>query len=226
MFGQLRNVLAILVVALSVVGCGARTPVGSQASSKATWRGTVLVSALPSSTAVDMTRPLPPVKSATVTVWETGQTVTTDSQGEAILTLPLGQSPGYGENEGVYTFDVTTAERPFHSIVRHRLTPDLSRIGILYNPDRDVFFDDSRQEHPQLDVQVVVTQGEGQPVSGATVHVTEQPDQTATTNAQGEVHACNVDVKVTVEPMAAGRGRSLNAKHLTEQLFCEVFRTL
>jgi hypothetical protein len=186
MLGSLRHTLALLAVALFLVSCGARTPTGPEASSEASWRGTVVVSDLPTSSVVDMTKPLPPAVGAQVTVWETGQTVTTDNQGAASLTLPLGQSPGYGQNEGVYTLDVTTAENPFHTIVRHRFTPAVTHVGILFNPNRDVFSDDSIQDPPQLDVTVIVTQSEGQPVPEATVHVAEQPDLLAITNAQGE----------------------------------------
>jgi hypothetical protein len=139
MVATIRHALACLALALSLVGCGTRETAAPQASAKPTWEGTVVVSLLPKTSAVDMTKPLPPAAGAQVTVWETGQTVTTDGKVEAPLTLPLGQSPGYGPNEGV----------------------DQPRLIVLYDPIRDLFADYSTKYPPRLDVTVVVTQNEG-----------------------------------------------------------------
>ena len=66
---------------------------------------------------------------------------TTDANGEVQFALPLGTTPGWGADEGAFTFDVTTESSGFHTTVYRRVSVDETRFGIEYNPRRDVNVD-------------------------------------------------------------------------------------
>lgn len=81
---------------------------------------------------------LPRLPGALVTVVELGLQGTTDANGEVQFALPLGTTPGFGQKEGAFTFNVTVGSSEFHTTVRRRVTEDETRFAIEYNPKRDV----------------------------------------------------------------------------------------
>lgn len=106
------------------------------------WNGTVVVRVLPDEPVVDLTRQtIPPLPGASVEVKEANLRVTADEQGVARLALPLGQTEGFGQDEGVYTFVVTAPDRGYQTAVRRRITTAEPQFEIHYSPQRDVSLD-------------------------------------------------------------------------------------
>jgi hypothetical protein len=157
------------------------------------WIGIVAVNQLPKGSVVDLVnKSLTPMPNSSVKVLELGIRKTTNQAGEVDLALPLGQSKGFGPDEGVYTFDVTSPQAKYHTIIRSRLTTGSLRLEVPYNFERDVFFDYSTKDPERFTIAVTVkTLPEasavgGKALAGATVKIEEKPDLVMTTDQNGK----------------------------------------
>jgi hypothetical protein len=181
------------VTCLLLVGCSQKAHLVNSSSQKEEWSGIVAVKQLPKGSIVDLVnKTLTPMPNSTVEVLELGIRKTTNQTGEVDFALPLGQSKGFGPNEGVYTFDVTSPQAKYHTIIRNRLTTGSLRLEVPYNFERDVFFDYSTKDPERFTIAVTVQRlpeasaAGGKTLSGATVKIEEKPELVTTTDQNGK----------------------------------------
>jgi len=143
--------LAVIMTVLALGGCasgGAAQHSGEQSAPEVEF--TIQVRLLPEADIVDKTgEELPLLPGAVVTVVELGLQRTADANGEVRFALPLGTTPGFGEDEGAFTFDVSVDGSVFHTTVRRRVTVYEPCFAIEYNPSRDVHMDLIAPREPQ-----------------------------------------------------------------------------